>query len=135
MEELEEELISLDRIYGLPGVYTKVYNSLDDVFSNLSSEVVSVSLANTVRYAVLNMANPSFFSKTVPDTPNVSGIAFITYNNKYYFILYRSKDDVKVEEISRDKLEDFVFTPTLYDMNTATVINLEDLLERVKDEK
>lgn len=135
MEELEEDLIRIDRIYGLSGVYTKVYNSLDNVFSALSSEVVSVALANTVRYAVLNMPNPSFFSKAVPDTPNVSGIAFITYNNKYYFILYRSKDDVKVEEIIRDKLADFVFTPTLYDMNTATVVNLEDLLERIKDEK
>ena len=109
-----------------------VFNYPEYVVEHLDEADTLNALSTALLHVARALPVPSFMSQHVPNTPNARYILFFWYSDTFYFLIVNKDGSMYAKEIEskREIIRDYVFTPTVMNLSTGLLSNLEDLLPR-----
>lgn len=107
-----------------------VFNNPEYVVGHLDEPDTLEALAVALTQVSKNWIGASFGANEVPGLPDARYIYFFWYDNKFYFFVINRDGGLYVKEIqnTREVIMDYVFTPTVLNLESGMIANLEDLL-------
>lgn len=107
-----------------------VFNNPEYVVGHLDEPDTLEALAVALTQVSKNWIGSSFGANEVPGLPDALSIYFFWYDNKFYFFVINRDGGLYVKEIqnTREAILDYVFTPTVLNLESGMIANLEDLL-------
>lgn len=114
-----------------------VLDNLDEVFDRLEEEEVGKALLATVSYIISKEQYRSFMGRPSEPQGDLQNLAFLFYKNRAIFVGIEKSGSSYLREIpfTREKLTDYVFTPTMYDLQNISLVNTEDVIARASVEQ
>lgn len=125
-----EELV-FDKRHQDTGV---VLDNLDEVFATFDDEATQTALLATATFLIAKESIRSFIGKAKDRDGNDLKLAFFVYQNHAFFMgmEHTGSSYLKAIPFTKEDLKDYVFTPTMYDLENVSILNTEDVIAKAK---